>query len=75
MSSVEQVEALPRTRQRRWHAHLRCHRTPFLYVGAGLSYVAIGVFYTPFMMSWFVAFGWLLLWACGIPALGRALRR
>ena len=46
-----------------------------LYVAAAVSYVAIGVFFTQFMLSWVVGFAWLLLWVCGLPALIRRLRR
>jgi len=45
------------------------------YVGAGLSYVAISVFFTPFMTFWVVAFAWLLLWTWLLPDLARRLRR
>jgi hypothetical protein len=45
------------------------------YVGAGVSYVAIGVFETSFLLSWIVAIGWLLLWTWGLPALIQRLRR
>jgi hypothetical protein len=45
------------------------------YVGAGVSYVAIGVFETSFLLSWIVAVGWLLLWTWGLPALIQRLRR
>jgi hypothetical protein len=44
------------------------------YLGAGVSYVAIGVFETGFLLSWIVAIGWLLLWTWGLPALVRKLR-
>lgn len=50
-------------------------REKLLYAGAAASYVAIGVFVTEFVLSWVIAFAWLLLWVCGIPALVRRLRR
>lgn len=49
-------------------------RTSALYLGAGASYVAIGVFFTPFMLSWIIAFAWLLLWVWVVPAVARRLR-
>jgi hypothetical protein len=50
-------------------------RTFGLYLAAGVSYVAVGVFVTELMLSWVVGFGWLLLWVWGLPALVRRLRR
>ncbi|HWQ00597.1 MAG TPA: hypothetical protein VN449_00640 [Gaiellaceae bacterium] len=46
-----------------------------LYVGAGVSYISIGVFVTEFALSWVVGFAWLLLWVWGVPALVERLRR
>lgn len=45
------------------------------YVGAGVSYVAAGVFVTEILLTWFVAFAWLLAWTWGLPAVVRRLRR
>jgi hypothetical protein len=45
------------------------------YAGAGISYVAAGVFVTEILLSWFVAFAWLLAWTWGLPSLVRRLRR
>jgi hypothetical protein len=45
------------------------------YAGAGISYVAAGVFATEILLSWFVAFAWLLTWTWGLPSLVRRLRR
>jgi hypothetical protein len=46
-----------------------------LYGTAAASYIAVGVFVTEFVLSWVIAFAWLLLWVCGVPALVRRLRR
>jgi hypothetical protein len=48
---------------------------PALYAGAAVSYITIGVFVNEFVLSWVVAFAWLLLWVWGVPALVRRLRR
>jgi hypothetical protein len=48
---------------------------PALYSGAAISYITIGVFVNEFVLSWVVAFAWLLLWVWGVPALVRRLRR
>jgi hypothetical protein len=48
---------------------------PVLYAGAAVSYVALGIFVTDFMLSWVVGFAWLLLWVWGLPAAFRRLRR
>jgi hypothetical protein len=45
------------------------------YAGAGISYVAIGVFVTELLLTWFVAFAWLLAWTWGLPTIVRRLRR
>jgi hypothetical protein len=45
------------------------------YAGAGISYVAAGVFVTEILLTWFVAFAWLLAWTWGLPSLVRRLRR
>ena len=50
-------------------------RTLGLYLAAGATYVAIGVFFTPFMLSWVVGFAWLQLWVWAVPAIVRRLRR
>jgi hypothetical protein len=46
-----------------------------LYGAAGVSYVALSVFFTPLMQFWMFGFAWLLLWVWGLPALARRLRR
>lgn len=46
-----------------------------LYGGAGISYVAAGVFVTEILLSWFAAFAWLLAWTWGLPSVVRRLRR
>jgi hypothetical protein len=48
---------------------------PALYGGAAVSYITIGVFVNEFVLSWVVAFAWLLLWVWGVPALLRRRRR
>jgi len=45
------------------------------YAAAGVSYVAVGVFFTQFMLSWIVAFAWLELWVWLLPAGCRQLSR
>jgi len=75
MSSVEGFEVFAPSRERPLHLYLARHRSALLHLGAGLSYVAIGVFVTEFMLSWIVAFAWLLLWTSALPALGRRLLR
>ena len=57
----------PRASRRVWE--------PALYTGAAISYITIGVFVNEFVLSWVVAFAWLLLWVWGVPALVRRLRR
>jgi len=50
-------------------------REKLLYACAAVSYVAIGVFFTPLVEFWMFGFAWLLAWVCGLPALVRLLRR
>jgi hypothetical protein len=64
---AERGRALPRVSRRVWE--------PALYAGAAISYVTIGVFVNEFVLSWVVAFAWLLLWVWGVPSLVRRLRR
>ena len=64
---AEHGRSLPRVSRRVWE--------PALYAGAAISYVAIGVFVNEFVLSWVVAFTWLLLWVWVLPALARRLRR
>ena len=64
---VARSRALPRVSRRVWE--------PALYAGAAVSYVTIGVFLNDFVLSWVVAFAWLLLWVWGVPTLIRRLRR
>jgi len=65
--AAERRRALPRVSRRVWE--------PALYAGAAVSYITIGVFVNEFVLSWVVAFAWLLLWVWGVPALVRRLRR
>ena len=46
-----------------------------LYLAAGVSYVAVGVFVTEVFRSWIVGFGWLLVWVWLLPSLARRLLR
>ena len=50
-------------------------RKAFPYAGAAVSYVTIGVFVPEFLLSWIVAFAWLLGWTWGLPAVVRRLQR
>jgi hypothetical protein len=45
------------------------------YAGAGVSYVAAGVFVTEILLTWFAAFAWLLAWTWGLPTIARRMRR
>jgi hypothetical protein len=58
---------LPRISRRVWE--------PCLYAGAAVSYITIGVFVNEFVLSWVVAFAWLLFWVWGLPTLVQRLRR
>lgn len=64
---ARRARAVPRVSRRVWE--------PALYAGAAASYITIGVFVNEFVLSWVVAFAWLLLWVWGVPALVRRLRR
>jgi len=66
-AAVARGRALPRVSRRVWE--------PCLYVGAAVSYITIGVFVNEFVLSWVVAFAWLLLWVWVLPTLIRRLRR
>ena len=57
----------PRVSRRVWE--------PALYAGAAVSYITIGVFVNEFVLSWVVAFAWLLLWVWVLPTLVRRLRQ
>ena len=59
--------ARPRVSRRVWE--------PALYAGAAVSYITIGVIVNEFVLSWVVAFAWLLLWVWVLPTLVRRLRR
>jgi hypothetical protein len=72
--SVEYRPSLRSMLLRRLRASERA-RELALYGGAAISYLAIGVFLTEFVLSWVIAFAWLLLWVWGLPALVRRLRR
>jgi hypothetical protein len=73
--AVEQVQEPPRLPA--WpRIHLSTRTLKALpYVGAAVSYVTIGVFVPEFLLSWIVAFAWLLAWTWGLPAAVRRLRR
>ena len=72
MSSAETTAVTPGERRRvRWAAL----EQPVLYGAAAVSYVAIGVFVTAFLLTWVVAFAWLLLWVWVLPAAVRRLIR
>jgi fatty acid desaturase len=58
----------------RIHVSERARKT-LPYVGAGVSYVVAGVFVTEILLTWFVAFAWLLAWTWGLPSFVRRLRR
>ena len=65
----------PRAAERAWPRVSRRVWEPALYAGAAVSYIAIGVFVNEFVLSWVVAFAWLLLWVWVLPTLVRRLRR
>lgn len=71
MEAHEAVVAAPQARAFPWARA----RTPVLYGGAAVSYVAIGVFVTEFLLTWVVAFAWLLLWTWLLPAAVRRIFR
>jgi hypothetical protein len=49
-------------------------RELWLYLAAGVSYVAIGVAFPEFLFTWVVAVGFLLVSVVVLPALVRRLR-
>jgi ABC-type multidrug transport system permease subunit len=51
------------------------HAVPARYAAACVSYVALGVCFTSFMLSWVVFFAWLLLWVWALAALAARIRR
>jgi hypothetical protein len=65
-SAAERRRALPGVSRRVWE--------PALYAGAAVSYITIGIFVNEFVLSWVVAFAWLLLWVWALPALVRRVR-
>ena len=72
---VSSAEATAARRLERRRVSLSAIEEPLLYGAAGASYIAIGIFVTQFLFSWFVAFGWLLLWVWILPATVRRIRR
>ena len=66
-AGAERRRAVPRVSRRVWE--------PALYAGAAVSYITIGVFVNEFVLSWVVAFAWLLLWVWVLPTVVRRLRR
>jgi hypothetical protein len=72
---VPAAAAPPRASERTWPRVSRRVWEPALYAGAAVSYITIGVFVNEFVLSWVVAFAWLLLWVWVLPTLVRKLRR
>ena len=65
--AVARRRARPRVSRRVWE--------PALYAGAAVSYITIGVFVNEFVLSWVVAFAWLLVWVWGCRRSSGELRR
>lgn len=72
---VDEAFSTPVLERRRARLFARAaSRALALYGAAGMSYVALAVFFTQVMLSWVIAFAWLELWVWLIPAVIRRLR-